>query len=196
MNSCTLPHGSHTKRTRLHASPMIPSGDYSRPSRTTAPRTRRVSLISVRRWSPLSAYCGTSANWHSDQQLSATKRTYSNSGTVTQLLPVANRRSWRWSSPVYCRLLLGGRYRGGADLHLFVDGLDNGGPSSAHFFVEARLQRLTDGPNQCRTHCVIVLFLHSVTHVALSQFAQHGDDLLPIVDALHEGVERGNQLFR
>ena len=50
-----------------------------------------------------------------------------------------------------CRLLLGGRNRGGADLHLFVDGPDNGGPSSTHFVVETRLQRLTEGPNQRRT---------------------------------------------
>src|SRR5271170_3596027 len=85
-----------------------------------------------------------------------------------------------------CWLSLAGGYRGGADLHLFVDGPDYGGPGSTHFVVEARLQRLTEGPNECRTHCVIVLFFHSVTHMALSQFAQHGDDPLPIVHALHE----------
>jgi hypothetical protein len=62
MNSRTLPHGSHKKRTHLRASAMIPSGYYSRASRTTAPRTRRLSLISVRRWSPLSSCCGTSAS--------------------------------------------------------------------------------------------------------------------------------------
>src|ERR1700747_348046 len=54
-------------------------------------------------------------------------------------------------------LLLGGRYRGGADLHLFVDGPDDGGPSSTHFVVEARLQGLTESPNQCRTQCVVLL---------------------------------------
>src|SRR5215469_17310105 len=87
-----------------------------------------------------------------------------------------------------CGLLLAGRYRGGTDLHLLVDVPDNGGPGSTYFVVEARLQRLTEGPNQRRTQRVIVLFLHSVRHVALSQFAQHWDDPLPIVDALHDGV--------
>ena len=75
---------------------------------------------------------------------------------------------------VECWLLLAGRYRSGPDLHLLVDGPDNGGPGSTHFDVEARLQRLTEGPNQCRTQRVIVLFLHSVSHMAVSQFAQDG----------------------
>ena len=53
---------AHARGTHLRASAMIPSGYYSKPSRTTARRTRRLSLISVRRWSPLSFCCGTSAN--------------------------------------------------------------------------------------------------------------------------------------
>ena len=78
-----------------------------------------------------------------------------------------------------CWLLLAGRYRSGADLHLLVDGPDNGRPGSTYFVVEARLQRLTEGPNQRRTQGVVVLLLHSVSHMALSQFAQHrGDPLL------------------
>ena len=35
--------------------------------------------------------------------------------------------------------ILAGRHRGGADLHLFVDGPDKGGPGSTHLVVEARL---------------------------------------------------------
>jgi hypothetical protein len=63
MNSCTLLHGSHTKRKRLRASPMIPSGRYSNPPRSAAPGTCKLSLIFVRRWSPLCSCCGTSADF-------------------------------------------------------------------------------------------------------------------------------------
>ena len=79
-----------------------------------------------------------------------------------------NAPGWPYSVCRRCSLLLAGSYRSGTDLHLLVDVPDNGGPGSTHFVVEARLQRLTEGPNQCRTQRVIVLFLHSVSHMVLS----------------------------
>ena len=56
---------ANRKRTRLRASPMIPFGNWRTASRTTPPRTRRPSWISVGGWSPLPSSCGTSANSYS-----------------------------------------------------------------------------------------------------------------------------------
>jgi hypothetical protein len=74
-----------------------------------------------------------------------------------------------------CWHLLAGRHRGGADLHLFVDGPDNGGPGSTHFVVEARLQRLRHAEADVRTR----LLLSGTGMSAECALATHGKKLSP-----------------